>query len=138
MGGIHYWEIEADANTENELKIGVCHTNTINLNAAFCDVSNGFAYYGLAQLRNGSNASGATFGKRFKKEGVLGVCLNMNAGIYNLYCLGTLSFALNNESMGVAFRNESLKKGPLFAAVALLHCAGCTLKSGIPKPNHME
>lgn len=24
MSGVHYWEIEADNRTENELKIGVC------------------------------------------------------------------------------------------------------------------
>jgi E3 ubiquitin-protein ligase NRDP1 len=42
---------------------------------------------GLGQLRHGSNATGPSYGKRFKKEGVLGVCLNMNNG--------TLSFSLN-------------------------------------------
>ncbi|CAD8085107.1 unnamed protein product [Paramecium primaurelia] len=128
--GVHYWEIEADSRTENELKIGVCQGNNINLNAAFCDLNQGFAYYGLAQLRNGSNASGQTYGKRFKKEGVLGVCLNM--------INGTLSFSLNGEFMGIAFRSELLKKGPIYAAVALLHCAGCTLKTGKPKPSYME
>ncbi|CAD8117497.1 unnamed protein product [Paramecium sonneborni] len=128
--GVHYWEIEADSRTENELKIGVCQGNTINLNAAFCDLNQGFAYYGLAQLRNGSNASGQTYGKRFKKEGTLGVCLNMNNG--------TLSFSLNGEYMGIAFRSDMLKKGPIYAAVALLHCAGCTLKTGKQKPAYME
>ncbi|CAD8118086.1 unnamed protein product [Paramecium sonneborni] len=128
--GIHYWEIEADSRTENELKIGVCQGNTINLNAAFCDLNQGFAYYGLAQLRNGSNASGQTYGKRFKKEGTLGVCLNMNNG--------TLSFSLNGEYMGIAFRSDLLKKGPIYAAVALLHCAGCTIKTGKQKPAYME
>ncbi|CAD8184549.1 unnamed protein product [Paramecium octaurelia] len=128
--GVHYWEIEADSKTENELKIGVCQGNAINLNAAFCDLNQGFAYYGLAQLRNGSNASGQTYGKRFKKEGILGVCLNM--------LNGTLSFALNGEYMGIAFRSDLLKKGPIYAAVALLHCAGCTLRTGKQKPQYME
>jgi E3 ubiquitin-protein ligase NRDP1 len=40
--------------------------------------------------------------------------------------------------MGVAFRSEILKKGPIYAAVALLHCAGCTLKTGKAKPAYME
>ncbi|CAD8207499.1 unnamed protein product [Paramecium pentaurelia] len=128
--GVHYWEIEADSRTENELKIGVYSGNTLNLNAAFCDINQGFAYYGLAQLRNGHTASGSTYGKRFKKDGVLGVCLNMNNG--------TLSFQLNNEYWGIAFRSDLLKKGPIYAAVALLHCAGCTLKTGRPKPSFME
>jgi hypothetical protein len=30
--------------------------------------------------------------------------------------------------MGVAFENVALKKGPIHPAVALLHCAGCTIK----------
>lgn len=47
----------------------------------------GFAFYGLAQLRHGSNATGTNFGKRFKKNGILGVYLNMN--------LGELHFSLN-------------------------------------------
>ncbi len=44
-------------------------------------------YIGLGQLRHGSNATGTAYGKRFKKDGILGVLLNMNNG--------TLSFALN-------------------------------------------
>lgn len=52
---------------------------------------------GLGQLRNGSNATGSSYGKRFKKSGVLGICLNMDKG--------TLSFALDGEYMGVAFTN---------------------------------
>ena len=55
----------------------------------------------MGQLRNGSNASGASYGKKFKKEGVLGVCLNMNTG--------SLSFSLNGENMGVAFTSDKLK-----------------------------
>jgi E3 ubiquitin-protein ligase NRDP1 len=82
MSGVHYWEIHADPRTENELKIGVCNNDKINFNTAFCDTPYGWAYYGLAQLRHNSNASGAAFGKRFKKEGILGVCLDMNKGIY--------------------------------------------------------
>lgn len=44
-------------------------------------------YLGLGQLRHGSNATGAAYGKRFKKDGILGILLDMNKG--------TLSFALN-------------------------------------------
>jgi hypothetical protein len=31
--------------------------------------------------------------------------------------------------MGVAYNNEALKKGPIFVAVSLLHCAGCKIDS---------
>ena len=76
------------------MKIGVTSSKKFDLNSAFCDHPFGWAYYGiffsnlgLGQLRHASNATGAVYGKRFKKDGVLGVCLNMNKG--------TLSFSLN-------------------------------------------
>jgi len=128
FNGIHYWEIIADDRTDNELKIGIACKKDFNLNSAFCDYEFGFAYYGLGQLRHNSNASGPSFGKRFKKEGVLGICLNMNKG--------TLGFALNGEFMGNAYTNEALKKGPIFAAVSLLHCAGCKLDTSKPLPKY--
>ena len=80
----------------------------------------------MGQLRNGSNASGVQFGKRFKKEGVLGVYLNMDKG--------TLAFSLNGENLGAAFNNASLRNGPIFPAVSLLHCAGCTIKGETDVP----
>jgi hypothetical protein len=92
--GVHYWEIVADNRTENELKIGVTTSISFDFNSAFCDHAFGFSYYGknihylgLGQLRHGSNAAGPAYGKKFKKEGVLGVCLNMNTGV--------LGFSLN-------------------------------------------
>lgn len=45
------------------------------------------SFLGLGQLRHHSNASGPQYGKRFKKEGALGIYLNMNKG--------TLAFSLN-------------------------------------------
>lgn len=126
-GGVHYWEIIADNRTENELKIGVTTKRDFNFDTAFADYEYGFSYYGLGQLRHGSNSLGAPYGKKFKKDGVLGVCLDMNKG--------TLSFSLNGESFGEAYKDDSLKKGPIFAAVALLHQAGCKLESGKPVPS---
>ncbi|CAD8170313.1 unnamed protein product [Paramecium octaurelia] len=125
--GIGYWEIEADEKTENELKIGVSTQRDFNYNTAFCDFEFGWAYYGLAQLRHNSNATGPSFGKRFKKDGILGVCLNMNTG--------TLKFSLNGELMGTAYTDEKLKQGPIYPAVSLLHCAGCKLITGKPLPS---
>jgi len=43
---------------------------------------------------------------------------------------GTLSFSLNGEFFGEAYKSEGLKKGPIYCAVALLHVAGCTLETG--------
>lgn len=56
--GVHYWEIHAMDFTENEMKLGVTIKPDFNLNSAFCDYDTGFAYYGLGQVRNGSNAQG--------------------------------------------------------------------------------
>jgi E3 ubiquitin-protein ligase NRDP1 len=126
--GIYYWEIHADTRTENELKIGITTKGDFKYDTAFCDFEYGFAYYGLGQLRHNSNSVGTAYGKKFKKEGVLGVCLDMTKG--------TLSFALNGEYWGEAYRSDALKKGPIFVAVALLHCAGCTLETEKPVPQY--
>jgi E3 ubiquitin-protein ligase NRDP1 len=128
MSGIHYWEIIADARTEHELKVGVTCQHAFNINSSFSDYEFGFAYYGLGQLRHSSNALGVPFGKGFKKKGVLGVCLNMETG--------TLAFALDGEYMGLAFEDPQLKKGPIWAAISLLHIAGCTLVTGLEKPEY--
>ena len=49
---------------------------------------------------------------------------------------GTLSFALDGQYMGVAFEDPKLKTGPIYAAMSLLHIAGCTLISGLEKPSY--
>ena len=85
----------------------------------------GFLWYdfinsGLGQLRHHSNASGSSYGKRFKKEGTLGCYLNMKKG--------TMAFSINGESMGLAFDDSELCKGPIYPAIALLHHGGCIIK----------
>ena len=49
---------------------------------------------------------------------------------------GTLSFSLDGEYMGVAYEDNALKTGPIYAAMSLLHIAGCTLISGLEKPTY--
>jgi len=56
--GVHYWEIIGLDLTENEMKVGVTTQIPMNFDQAFCDFNDGFAYYGLGQLRNGSNGQG--------------------------------------------------------------------------------
>lgn len=101
------------------MKIGVTKNRDFDLKTAFSDYQFGWAFYGLGQLRHCDAANGPKFGKNFKKQGVLGVFLDMNRG--------TLSFSIDGEWQGVAFDDEELKKGPIYPAVALLHIAGCTL-----------
>lgn len=125
--GIHYWEIVADARTENELKIGVCKNRDFDLKTAFCDYSFGWAFYGNGQLRHCDGANGQAYCKQqFKKEGVLGVLLDMSKG--------TLSLSLNESYLGIAFEDDELKQGPIWPAVALLHVAGCSLVTGKAPP----
>ena len=52
--------------------------------------------------------------------------------------IGTLSFALDGEFMGVAFEDKMLTKGPIWAAVSLLHIGGLTLISGLDPPPYMQ
>ena len=58
------------------------------------------------------------------------MCLNMNTGV--------LAFALNGEYMGVAYRDARLTSGTIYPAVALLHCAGCKIRSGMPVPGYFK
>jgi hypothetical protein len=83
----------------------------------------------LGQLRHSNNSLGEPYGKFFKKKGTLGCFLNMN--------LGTLSFALDGEFMGVAFEDKILTKGPIWPAVSLLHIGGLTLISGLDPPSYV-
>ena len=49
---------------------------------------------------------------------------------------GQISFALDGEFFGVAFTDENLRRGPIWAAISLLHTGGCTLISGLEKPSY--
>jgi len=129
-GGIHYYEIQADPRTENELKIGIATKNQFHYDTSFSDYDFGFAYYGLGQLRHGSNSIGAPYGKKFKNNGTLGMAVDMNKG--------TLSFGMNGEFWGIAYQSDLIKKGPVYIAVSLLHHAGCTVVSGKSLPNYFK
>jgi E3 ubiquitin-protein ligase NRDP1 len=37
--------------------------------------------------------------------------------------------------MGVAYTDDELKTGIFYPAVALLHCAGCKIRGGVPVPS---
>ncbi len=93
--GRNYWEIIADKKTKVQMKIGVSCSKDFDLNECFSDFDFGFAFWGLGQLRHNSQNEGKKYGRHFKNKGVLGVLLDMNKG--------TLSFALNEKFLGVAF-----------------------------------
>jgi hypothetical protein len=56
-----------DQNCANELKAGVTTTKSFDRSKAFSDLPTGYAFYGIGQLRNGSDCSGAKYGKRWNK-----------------------------------------------------------------------
>lgn len=128
--GINYWEIVIDSRTQNELKIGVSKERKKDLTGAFSDYITGYAFYGLGELRHGENSTGIKYGKKFRKSGVVGVCLNMEQG--------TLSFSLCGEYFGVAFKEKALEKGPIYPAVGLLRVSGITLITGKPVPAYFK
>eukprot|EP00826_Nyctotherus_ovalis_P014400 TRINITY_DN14011_c0_g1_i3.p1 TRINITY_DN14011_c0_g1~~TRINITY_DN14011_c0_g1_i3.p1 ORF type:complete len:382 (+),score=74.46 TRINITY_DN14011_c0_g1_i3:120-1265(+) len=130
MGGSQYWEIIIDSRTQHELKIGVSKTNAKNTSCAFSDLPTGYAYYGLGELRNGGNTTSIKYGKKFRKTGIVGVYLSMDSG--------TLSFSLNGECFGPAFKDEELKQGPVYPAVALLRVSGVILVTGKPVPSYFK
>lgn len=37
--------------------------------------------------------------------------------------------------MGIAFQDMALTNGPLYPAVALLHCSGCVINGELPIPS---
>ncbi len=122
LGGVQYWEIIIDSRTQNELKIGVCKERKKGMPGAFSDSELGYAYYGLGELRHGEDSAGIKYGKKFRKSGIIGVCLNMDQG--------TLSFSLNGECFGPAFKDKELEKGPIYPAVSLLRVSGIILVTG--------
>jgi E3 ubiquitin-protein ligase NRDP1 len=40
--------------------------------------------------------------------------------------------------MGVAYKDTKLTQGPIYPAIALPHCAGCKIKSGLPVPAYFK
>lgn len=65
--GKHYWEIKMDNNSMNELKAGVTTSLAFDKNKAFSDFAHGYAFYGIGQLRNGSDSSGGKYARRWNK-----------------------------------------------------------------------
>jgi hypothetical protein len=129
-GGIQYWEIIIDSRTQHELKIGVTKERRKDLVGSFSDFPTGFAYFGLGELRHGEDSNGVKYGKKFRKSGIIGVCLNMEQG--------TLSFSHNGEYLGLAFKDKALETGPIFAAVSLLRTCGIILVTGKPLPAYFK
>ena len=128
--GVHYWEIIIDSLTQNDIKIGISKTRNVDLQGAFSDVEDGYAYFGMGELRHASDSTGSKYGKPFLKYSHVGVFLDMRKGI--------LGFSLNGEFFGIAFKDKLLEKGPIYPAISLLRKCSCTLASGLQVPLHIK
>lgn len=62
--GTYYWEIKIHKG--DYFKIGIIkHSEIVNVKKAFSDIKDGYAYYSMGKLRNGSNKEGADFKKGY-------------------------------------------------------------------------
>ena len=95
-----------------------------NLNQAFCDTKDGWAFYN-GETRYNSNALGTKYGEPVGKGDVVGVSLDMIEG--------TLSFSKNSVDWGVAFTSDEFTRGSLYPAISPIY-AGDTFAIKLPQP----
>ena len=93
------------------IKIGVSRGD-INFEEAFSDTLKGWGIYN-GELRHNSNSSGSKYGGTFTNGDTIGVAIDMIDG--------TLTFYKNNVSWGIAYKDEELKQGELYAACAPMY-----------------
>eukprot|EP00347_Sterkiella_histriomuscorum_P003770 403363015 len=108
-GGRYYFQVQL--NQGNLVKIGVSRKD-IQADQAFSDSQSGWAIYN-GELRHNSNSSGPKYGSSVQAGDVIGVMLDMVEG--------TICFSKNGRNWGVAFKDDELKKGELFPAVAPIY-----------------
>jgi hypothetical protein len=72
----------------NNFKIGVSRTRS-NLDSAFSDTQDGWAYCSSGELRNGSKNEGAKYGENFQAFDIIGVFIDLeNVRIFFINLLG--------------------------------------------------
>ena len=98
----------------------------LDFNQAFSDTLKGWGIYN-GELRHNSNSSGAKYGGTFTNGDTLGVAIDMIEVNYLIIIgdfwnfQGTLTFYKNNVSWGIAYKDEELKTGELYAACAPMY-----------------
>ena len=83
----------------------------LDFSKSFSDSRDGFSFYTLGQLRNGSDSMGYKYGERMAKDGRVGVLIDISKGQIQLF--------LNGKNFGLAFESDQLKKGPIYPAISL-------------------
>lgn len=121
-GGKYYFEVFIIKG--NLIKIGVSR-DSINFEEAFSDSLNGWAIYN-GELRHNSNSKGQKYGSGISQGNTVGVALDMTEG--------TLSYFYNGVPWGVAYKDDKLKEGDLYAACAPIYVSDSfILKMMIPE-----
>ncbi|CAG9321585.1 unnamed protein product [Blepharisma stoltei] len=122
---VSYFEVQYTMPTKgrtftlkDQIKIGVCMNVENELSNAFSDHSNGWAFYPYdSALRHQSSGSGIKYGKEIKNGGTIGVIVDtLN---------GEISFCIDGENFGVAFKEEAFINNKLYAAIAVLEIGTC-------------
>lgn len=108
-GGKYFFKVKI--NNGSLIKIGVCR-KSVNIEQAFCDTEEGWALYN-GELRHGSNSGGQKYGCPIKSNDVVAVLLDTVEG--------TLSYRINGNDQGVAFKDEELKHGEFFPALSPIY-----------------
>ncbi len=112
IGGNHVFKVFIDL-PRNYFKIGISADNNIPEGTGFSDLETGFAFYTKGQTRNGEMDSGFKYGEDFKNKALqlmITIVLRMGEG--------RLSYIYNQKNYGIAFKDEIIKKGPLYVALA--------------------
>ena len=128
--GIHYWEIRLGKDNRYPLKFGITKRTNRDYNTAFSDFPDGYAFFGVGELRNGNNATGEKYGKPCINDTTVGVLLDMNKGI--------LAFGNSEETFGVAYQSDELKSGKITPIVAMIFECSFTLVTNLEVPRFYD
>lgn len=94
-------------------KIGIMiKKDNLPCDIAFSDEKDGYAFYSLGELRNGTNQHTKEYGRPFGNEDVVGVYFDTRKGY--------LAYFLNREFQGPAFMSMDFKTNTFIPAAACL------------------
>lgn len=91
----------------------MCASPHNELPNAFSDHPDGWAFYAYdGALRHHSSGAGDKYGKEIKNGATIGVLVDT--------LKGEISFIIDGENYGVAYKDEIFTRTPVYAAIAML------------------
>ena len=97
--------------TGTNFKVGIA-SNKCNVNLAFSDSDQGWAYYSSGYLRHSSGGDGAKYGEPFTKGAVIGIYVDLE--------VGKLFFSKDGVVFPTAFDNSKFLEMELYPACSCL------------------